>query len=146
MGDSHLTWKTNLDFQVKFINILSQINVCYSCACCSESWADHTHKKPVAWNKFYANRVLLSTRRRNYLGSVSITPSDKENVLFLWFVCLYVVYLTTLFQYLGLYSVDFYSVLIRLPSSSEAGETRVRNMAEFCRRARIVLVGFFNMP
>jgi hypothetical protein len=39
---------------------------------------------------------------------------------------LFVVYLTTLFQYLRLYSVDFYSVLIRLPSSSEAGETRVR--------------------
>jgi hypothetical protein len=38
-----------------------------------------------------------------------------------------VVYLTTLFQYLRLYSVDFYSILIRLPSSSEAGETRVRN-------------------
>jgi hypothetical protein len=46
-----------------------------------------------------------------------------------------------------IYSVDFYSILIRLPSSSEAGETRVRNMsAEFCRRAPIVLVGFFNMP
>jgi hypothetical protein len=58
-----------------------------------------------------------------------------------------VVYLTTPFQYLRLYSVDFYSVLFRLPSSSEAGETRVRNMAaEFCRRASIVLVGFFNMP
>jgi hypothetical protein len=62
------------------------------------------------------------------------------------FVC-FVVYLTTLFQHLRLYSVDFYSVLIRLPSSSEAGETRVRNMAdEFCRRTPIVLVGFFNMP
>jgi hypothetical protein len=35
------------------------------------------------------------------------------------------------FQYLRLYSVDFYSILIRLPSSSEVGETRVRNMAEF---------------
>jgi hypothetical protein len=57
---------------------------------------------------------------------------------------LFVVYLTTLFQYLRLYSVNFYS--IRLPSSSEAGETRVRNMAEFCRRAPIVLVGFFYMP
>jgi hypothetical protein len=42
---------------------------------------------------------------------------------------LFVVYLTTLFQYLRLYSVDFYSSLICLPSSSEAGETRVRNMA-----------------
>jgi hypothetical protein len=53
---------------------------------------------------------------------------------------LFVVYLTTLFQFLRLYSVDFYSILIRLPSSSEAGETRVRNMAaEFCRRAAIVL-------
>jgi hypothetical protein len=41
--------------------------------------------------------------------------------------CLFVVYLTTLFQYLRLYSVDFYSILIRLPSISEAGETRVRN-------------------
>jgi hypothetical protein len=60
--------------------------------------------------------------------------------------CLFVVYLTTLFQYLRLYSVDFYWTLIRLPSSSEAGETRVRNMADFCRRAPIVLVGFFNMP
>jgi hypothetical protein len=51
------------------------------------------------------------------------------------------------FQYLRLYSVDIYSVLIRLPSSSEAGKTRVRNMAaEFCRRAPIVLVGFFYMP
>jgi hypothetical protein len=50
------------------------------------------------------------------------------------------------FQYLRLYSVDFYSILIRLPSSSEAGETRVRNMAEFCRQAPIVLVGFFYMP
>jgi hypothetical protein len=61
--------------------------------------------------------------------------------------CLFVVYLTTFFKYLRLYSVDFYSILIRLPSSSEAGETRVRNMvAEFCRRAPIVLVGFFNMP
>jgi hypothetical protein len=60
---------------------------------------------------------------------------------------LYVVYLTTLYQYLRLYSVDFYSILISLPSSSKAGETRVRNMAvEFCRRVPIVLVGFFNMP
>jgi hypothetical protein len=60
---------------------------------------------------------------------------------------LFVVYLTTLFQYLRLYNVDFYSILIRLPSSSEAGETRVRNMAaEFCRRAPLVLVEFFNMP
>jgi hypothetical protein len=42
------------------------------------------------------------------------------------FVCLFVVYLTTLFQYLRLYSIDFYSILIRLPSSSEAGETRVK--------------------
>jgi hypothetical protein len=63
------------------------------------------------------------------------------------FFCLFVVYLKTLFQYLRLYSVDFYSILIRLPYNSEAGETRVRNMAaEFCRRAPIVLVGFFNMP
>jgi hypothetical protein len=62
-------------------------------------------------------------------------------------VCLFVVYLTTLFQYLRLFSVDFYSILIRLPSSSEAGETWARNMAaEFCRRVPIVLVGFFNMP
>jgi hypothetical protein len=62
-------------------------------------------------------------------------------------VCLFVVYLTTLFQYLRLYSVDFYLILIRLPSSSKEGETRVRNMAaEFCRRVPIVLVGFFNMP
>jgi hypothetical protein len=61
-------------------------------------------------------------------------------------LCLFVVYLTTLFQYLRLYSVDLFSILIRLPSSSEAGETRVRNMAEFCRRVPIVLVGFFNMP
>jgi hypothetical protein len=43
------------------------------------------------------------------------------------YLCLFVVYLTTLFQYLRLYSVDFYSILICLPSSSEAGETRVRN-------------------
>jgi hypothetical protein len=57
-----------------------------------------------------------------------------------------VFHLTTLFQYLRLYSVDFYSILIRLPSSSKAGETRVRNMAaEFFRRAPIVL-GFLNMP
>jgi hypothetical protein len=41
---------------------------------------------------------------------------------FLLDVCLFVVYLTTLFQYLRLYSVDFYSSRIRLPSSSEAGE------------------------
>jgi hypothetical protein len=61
--------------------------------------------------------------------------------------CLFVICLTTLFQYLRLYSVDFYSILIRLPSSSEAGETQVKNMAtEFCRRTLIVLVGFFNMP
>jgi hypothetical protein len=61
--------------------------------------------------------------------------------------CLFVVYLTTLFQYLRLYSVDLYSILIRLPYSSEAGEMRVRNMAaEFCRRAPIMLVGFFYMP
>jgi hypothetical protein len=32
-------------------------------------------------------------------------------------------------------------------SSGEADEIRVRNMAtEFCRRASIMLVGFFNMP
>jgi hypothetical protein len=63
------------------------------------------------------------------------------------YFCLFVVYLTMLFQYLSLYSVDFYSILIRLPTSSEAGETRVRNMAaEFCRRAPIVFVGFFYMP
>jgi hypothetical protein len=62
------------------------------------------------------------------------------------YVCLFAVYLTTIFQYLRLHSVNFYSSLIRLPSSSEAGETRVRNMAaEFCRRVPIVLVGFFNM-
>jgi hypothetical protein len=60
---------------------------------------------------------------------------------------LFVVYLTTLFQYLRLYSVDLYSVRICLPSTSEAGETRVRNMAaEFCRRAPNVLVWFFYMP
>jgi hypothetical protein len=57
------------------------------------------------------------------------------------FVC-FVVYLTTRFQYFRLYTtdyIDFYSILIRLPSSSEAGETRVRNMtAEFCRRVPIV--------
>jgi hypothetical protein len=46
-------------------------------------------------------------------------------------ICLFVVYLTTLFQYFRLYSVDFYSVLIRLLSSSEAGESRVRNMVNF---------------
>jgi hypothetical protein len=64
----------------------------------------------------------------------------------IWLLLLFVVYLTTLFQYLRLYSVDFYSILIRLPSSSEARETWVRNMAaEFYRRAPIVLVGFFNM-
>jgi hypothetical protein len=64
-----------------------------------------------------------------------------------YWLLLFVVYLTTLFQCLRLYSVDFYSILIRLPSSSEAGETRVRNMAaEFCLRVPIVLVGFFNMP
>jgi hypothetical protein len=58
-----------------------------------------------------------------------------------------VVYLTTLFQYLRPYSVDFYSIVIRPPSSSEADETRVRNMAaEFFRRAFIVLVGLCNMP
>jgi hypothetical protein len=72
--------------------------------------------------------------------------ATKQEVWHRLFVCLFVVYLTTLFQYLRLYSVNFYSILIRLPSSSEAGETRVRNMAaEFCRRAP-VLVGFFNMP
>jgi hypothetical protein len=71
----------------------------------------------------------------------------KTHFLSHLYVCLFVVYLTTLFQYLRLYSVDFYSSLIRLPSSSEGGETRVRNMAaEFWRRAPIVLVGFFNMP
>jgi hypothetical protein len=59
---------------------------------------------------------------------------------------LFVVYLTTPFQYLRLHSVDIYSILIRLPSSSEAGESRVRNMAEFCRRLPIVLEGFFYMP
>jgi hypothetical protein len=64
--------------------------------------------------------------------------------------CLFVVYLTTLLQYLRLYSVDFYSILIRLPSSSEASETRVRNMAaEFCRRsichARRVLLHAVNL-
>jgi hypothetical protein len=36
---------------------------------------------------------------------------------------------------------------LQTPPSGGAGETRVRNMAaEFCRRALIVLVGFFNMP
>jgi hypothetical protein len=64
---------------------------------------------------------------------------------------LVVVYVCSLFNdafpYLRLYSVDFYSVLICVPSSSKAGETRVRNMAaEFCRRVPIMLVGFFNMP
>jgi hypothetical protein len=44
----------------------------------------------------------------------------------------FVVYLTTLFQYLRLYSVDFYSILIYLPSRSEAGETRVL-MLIYCR-------------
>jgi hypothetical protein len=63
------------------------------------------------------------------------------------FVSLFVVYLTMLFQYLRLYSVDLYSILICLPSSSEATETRVRNIAaEFFRRAPVALVGFFNMP
>jgi hypothetical protein len=59
------------------------------------------------------------------------------------FVC---IYSTTLFQYLRLYSVDFYSILIRLPSSSKAGETRVRNTAEFCTyRARRVLLHAVNL-
>jgi hypothetical protein len=82
------------------------------------------------------------------LAALSALPALRQaypNNSAAW--CLFVVYLTTLFQYLRLYSVDFYSILIRLPYSSEAGETRVRNMAaEFCRRAPIVLVGFFNMP
>jgi hypothetical protein len=35
----------------------------------------------------------------------------------------------------------------QLTSSGEADETQVRNMAaEFCGRASIMLVGFFNMP
>jgi hypothetical protein len=65
------------------------------------------------------------------------------------FVCLFVVYLTTLFQYLRLYSVDFYSSLIRLPSSSEAGETRVRNgrciLPTSTYRARMVLLHAVNL-
>jgi hypothetical protein len=61
---------------------------------------------------------------------------------------LFVFYLTTLFQYLRQYSVDFYSVLIRLPSSSEAGKTRVRNMAAefYLQSVFFMLVGFFYMP
>jgi hypothetical protein len=73
---------------------------------------------------------------------VSCFHAAQDRVL-----CLFVVYLTMLFQYLRLYSVDFYSIPICLPSSSEAGETRVRELdAEFCLRAPIVLVGFFYMP
>jgi hypothetical protein len=76
-----------------------------------------------------------------------VNAGGGSNITEVTRVMLFVVYLATLFQYLRLYSVDFYSILIRLPSSSEAGEARVRNMAaEFCRRAPIVLVGFFNMP
>jgi hypothetical protein len=78
-----------------------------------------------------------------YIGPYEVIRIEGPNLVVL---LLFVVYLTTLFQYLRLYSVDFYSILIRLPSSSEAGETRVRNMAEFCRRGAIVLVGFFYMP
>jgi hypothetical protein len=46
-------------------------------------------------------------------------------------VRLFVVYLTTLFQYLRLERVDFYSVLIRLPSSSEA-VTCLESGCRFC--------------
>jgi hypothetical protein len=83
-----------------------------------------------------------TTKPRNYWIKPRV-PSDWE---YFKEAQLFVVYLTTLFQYLRLYSVDFYSILICLPFSSEAGETRVRNMAEFCRRAPIVFVGFFYMP
>jgi hypothetical protein len=70
--------------------------------------------------------LYISGRR----GVVSEDLAHKSLVFF------FVPYLTTIFQQLRLYSVDFYSILIRLPSSSEAGETRVRNMAaEFCRLA-----------
>jgi hypothetical protein len=56
-------------------------------------------------------------------GSIEMKPLKEVVVV--------VVYLTTLFQQLRLYSVDFYSILIRLPSSSEAGETRVRKRLNF---------------
>jgi hypothetical protein len=85
-----------------------------------------------------------------WIKFVSILLQCWQNLTFLThglFVCLFVVHLTMLFQHLRLYSFDLYSILIRLSSSSEAGETRARNMAaEFCRRAPIVFVGFFNMP
>jgi hypothetical protein len=75
---------------------------------------------------------------------------QNKTVQVLLLLLLFMVYLTTLFQYLRLYSVDFYSILIRLPepSSSEARETWVRRMAaEFCLRSIcFMLVRFFYMP
>jgi hypothetical protein len=90
---------------------------------------DAVERRIPAWNGTPDSQLL----------SVSVLAVVNKEDMF-------VVYLMTLFQYLRLYSVDFYSILIRLPSSSEAGETQVRNMAEFCRRALIVFVGFFYMP
>jgi hypothetical protein len=72
----------------------------------------------------------------------------------------FVVYLTTLFQYVRLVALmqvvsllplhNFYSILIRLPESSsrEAGDIWVRNMAaEFCLQSIcFMLVRFFYMP
>jgi hypothetical protein len=82
-----------------------------------------------------------------YHATSCMATSVNRRMLFS-VVCFFVCSLfNDAFQYLRLYSVDFYSSLIRLPSSSKAGGTRVRNLAaEFCRRAPIMLVGFFTVP
>jgi hypothetical protein len=99
--------------------------------------------RPFPSTYFSINHSHSSYRlkKQKLCRSKTIVKQTKYQYILLRLLVLFVVYLTTLFQYLRLYSVDFYSILIRLPSSSDAGETRVRNMAaEFCRRAPIVIV------
>jgi hypothetical protein len=79
--------------------------------------------------------VCRSLKVKNRLSSSS--SSSLFNDAFLASQTIYTIYI---------YILSILSILIRLPSSSETGETQVRNMAEFCRRAPLVLGGFFNVP
>jgi hypothetical protein len=103
------------------------------------------------FNSEHASKWIHATEPKYYRSLLSRLGYHKPKLDFMCKVStitygLFVVYLTTLFQYLRLYSVDFYSFLIRLPCSSEAGETRVRKMAsEFCRRACRVLLYFITL-
>jgi hypothetical protein len=79
----------------------------------------------IQWSQL-ADICSLLVRKEEAKDVLHLFP-DAFFAIFHMLVVVVLFYLTTLFQYLRLYSVDFYSILIRLPSSSEAGEMRVRS-------------------